>query len=364
MPAASDLDAAVAAGIITADQAAKIADIWVDGDQVTAPAPPPPPAPADTDAEAEVIRFVRGFQDIVLTIGVVILLLGVATLGGTYLRSYGGVLVGAPVAYALAVAFARRWRLLLPSMALAAGFTLFAGFGVADLATHGVGFWRIDQADELQALLYGTGAALVAATMFYASFRLPFALGLMAASALAVVFAALRVEFGVVDFRDIWAPVLLGFGLVTFAAAMAFDLSDPLRRTLRADNAFWLHIASAPMIVHAAITLLVNQPRTDLSISGAVLVVAVVTVLAAIAIVIDRRALFVSALGYLGLAVGELVRQTGLERSGHLAITLVVVGAVVVAVAAGWHGLRGALIGGLPRTGILLRLPPVRKPVS
>jgi hypothetical protein len=157
-----------------------------------------------------------------------------------------------------------------------------------------------------------------------------------------------------------WAPLLLICGLLTFCAAMAFDLSDPLRRTLRADNAFWLHLAAAPMIVHAVIYLVVGTNREQFTGLDAAVVVLLVAILALVAIVIDRRALFVSALSYFGFAVAALLRQANIADVGGIASTLVVTGGCVIALGVGWHAIRRLLLRVVPKSGLLLLLPPVR----
>lgn len=368
MPSPEDIRAGGAAGIITSDQAEKLLTFLATRPDAVASAAPLAVVEGEpVDPDEESVRFVRGFQDVFLTIGIVLLLVGIGVLGGGILRPFGGVLIGAAVAYFLGIGFARRRRLVLPSMALALGFTMFAGLGVAALLGGEVRFYDFvgfGTPGNSYPHFAGSVAALAAAVAFFFSFRLPFALGLVATSGFVVFSMGMRYFFGIMDSGAIWAPLLLSFGLLTFAAAMAFDLSDPLRRTLRADNAFWLHLAAAPMIVHAVISMLVTNARMRFSPTDAVIVIGVVIVLALIAIVIDRRALFVSALGYFGFAVAVLLRGAQLDDAVGLAATLVVTGGIVIALGLGWRSIRRLLIGRLPRRGLLLHLPPVGNPVQ
>ena len=50
------------------------------------------------------------------------------------------------------------------------------------------------------------------------------------------------------------AGLVLGIGVFLFA--MWWDSSDPRRETRRSDVAFWLHLLSAPLIVHPIFSLL------------------------------------------------------------------------------------------------------------
>ncbi|HVY19168.1 MAG TPA: hypothetical protein VHA70_03685 [Bauldia sp.] len=358
MPLPDDIRAAAAAGIVSAEQAEQLVTFLAARPTAVAPAVAVP-----DDAGEEAPRFVRSFQDVFLTIGIVLLLIGIGVLSNTYLRSFGGFLVGAAVSYFLAIGFAQRRRLVLPSMALALGFVLFVGLGVTTLLAGSEGTNVFSDA-KASAPLFGALGAFAAALAFFLSFRLPFALGLIAAGGLAIVFVALRMVLGPESFGAIWAPALLVSGLLTFAAAMAFDLSDPLRRTLRADNAFWLHLVAAPMIVHAVFNIAVRNARSHFSFEDAIIVLAVVLVLALVALVIDRRALFVSALSYFGFAIAVLVPGAGINNSVGIATTLAVTGGVVLALGVGWRSIRGALLARLPRQGLFLRLPPVGNPLE
>ena len=108
-----------------------------------------------------------------------------------------------------------------------------------------------------------------------------------------------------------------------FAAAMRFDLSDRLRTTRRSDCAFWLHLLAAPLIVHSLVMIAAwwlmpfvktyGIERMTANLVGAI--AAIIVVLALVAIVIDRRALLVSALTYLGAVVG--LRHHPGDGQGH-----------------------------------------------
>ena len=71
------------------------------------------------------------------------------------------------------------------------------------------------------------------------------------------------------------------------------------------------------------------------------------SVLALVALVVDRRAILVSGLSYAGFAFGSLVVKAGLS-DGVVPLTMLVLGALVLLLSAGWHVLRRTLLSLLP----------------
>jgi MFS family permease len=158
----------------------------------------------------------------------------------------------------------------------------------------------------------------------------------------------------------VWSLVLFCGGAVVFAAAMAFDISDRERLTRRADCAFWLHLLAAPLIVHSLITLATGG-ITVMYGPGVLTIVLVIGLLAVVAVAIDRRALLVSGLSYLGFAIGIVVSGVfggGSAEFAAWAATLVILGAFVLALGVGWMPLRRRVMSLLSPV-VANRLPPV-----
>lgn len=362
------LNAAVVAGIVSPDQADRLvvflAPYFREEALESLPAVPPlPMAPTLVDPDQEEVHFARGFQDVFMAIGVTILLVGLGIGLPMAVGPIGGLFGAGLIAWLLAEYFARARMLVLPSMVLSVGVTLFVAVGTGAVIT-GHGWEQLEGAagDEagMRSLLFVALAGLLAALIFFARFRLPFALLVVATAATAS--ALLALELAQPGFVQVfWLPVMLAAGVLSFLAAMAFDISDPMRRTLRSDDAFWLHLFAAPLIVHSVIQLLVGPNQTNFNAGEAAVVIVVVLVLALVALVIDRRALLVSGLSYLGFAIGALMQQSQMSAMGLAAATLILVGAFVVALGAGWKPARAFLLGRLPQTGIARYLPPVRR---
>ena len=212
--------------------------------------------------------FMRSFNDFFFAIGV-------ALLGGGLIVFTIAVplhnLIAAAVIWALAELLVARMRLVLPGMLLACFFVAFILLaspidflltestqtppGFATLRdwftnTRGSGPALQDAWKKLTIACSSLGAA--AALLFYARFRLPFALALVAGGLVGATLGA-TTFIGADSTSWIMPFVLLACGSAVFFGAMAFDASDRDRMTRRADCAFWLHLLAAPLIVHSLI---------------------------------------------------------------------------------------------------------------
>ena len=151
-------------------------------------------------------------------------------------------------------------------------------------------------------------------------------------------------------------PMLLIGGLAVFAVAMRWDMSDPQRRTRRADVAFWLHLVAAPLIAHALFNL-IGVFGAQIGVGVAVVVLALYLAFGFVALAIDRRALLVSSLAYVLYAMYALFRSAGaIELSA--AFTAFVIGSALLTLSAFWHPIRRRVVATLG--GLADRLPPVQ----
>ena len=315
-----DLNRAVEAGVLSQESAVSLVDFV---NQISA-----------SDQDSENLRLVTGFGDIFVTIGLGLFLGALAFLSG----SYWFVTVSV-AAWILAEIFTRWKRMALPSIAL---LLIFAGsvFGglVSVLGDSGDGAQSVASALAPAGLL-----TVIAVVLHWLRFRVPVTVAAGAAAAMAVVVGL--VGMAVPDMTEFQTSfVFLPMGLLVFAAAMYFDMNDLSRRTPRTDIAFWLHLLAAPAIVHPLMLMIGSQE--PISISASLGVFAVFTVLSGVALVVDRRALLVSSLTYLGYALsGVISRGSDITTA---ALPVLIVGAIVLALSLAWRPMRAALLRLLP----------------
>lgn len=353
-----DLKAAVDAGVITAAQQTALQLQAANRHAAR-------PFVAGRD---ERFRFLRGFNDVFLALGVALVTAAFLTQWSPARDAGTGYLfAGAAVLWAISEVVVGRYKAVLPGMVAVLGIGLLISLAAGHLAWD-YGYRNIigGTTDLKQSLwnypfgvwLSGTGAGGAAVLIYYLRFGLPFCWLPMGYCLAQAVVLALNHQLGFERALPLVNAVSLALGLILFAVAMRFDSSDPERLTRRSDCGFWLHLAAAPFIVHPVISMLGsrNNPAT------ASITIAVVAVLGIAALVVDRRALLVSSLLYFGIAVGYLVSQTTLATGtqGGLTLTLLLLGGFVIVMGLGWHRLRGFLLKPLAGTRWLTKLPPVQ----
>ncbi len=363
------LDAALAEKVLTPDQLGRLRLIEAGLVREAGPA-----------VDDERLRFVSGFADVFVTIGILLFVGALFVIMGA--TGSTPALAGiAASTWLLAEVFSLKRRMALPSIVLlvlfaASVFVLSLQVFTAWLpATHGLPARLFFLPTENAAALALAAIVTVAlAAMHYVRFRVPVT---VAAGALALCLVALGcVAAAVPNLSDAAVnAVLLLCGLGVFALAMRFDTSDPERVTRRTDIAFWLHLLAAPLIVHPLIAGILSGAGQDLyagmlytsapgvshaaarglSIGSAVAILWVFVIFGLVALAIDRRAILVSGLLYAGLAFGTLVRTLG-QTSYVVPTVLLALGALILLVSAGWHPLRRAILRRLP-LALARRLP-------
>ena len=333
----SDIDAAVTAGAISA-QAAGALRAFVASTR------------AAPTADEEPFRLLTGFNDIFVAIAALLLLAAVGRLAGIAGLAGSGLAVAA-LSWGLAEFFTRRRRMALPSIVLL--LTFAAGVAAAVAGAAGPALRGAPSGFVWTAAIAG-GVTAGAVYLHWRRFRVPVtvAIGAVAAGAAILALAAGAVP-GV---RQHPMPLLFVLGALIFALALGWDASDRARTTRRSDVAFWLHLAAAPLLVHPLFAML-GLMQGGASLGGAASVIGIYAVLTVVALLIDRRALLVSALIYVLYAMVTVLRTVG-GVDAVLALAGLAIGALLVLLSAFWHAARRLVVAALP-AALAARLPPV-----
>lgn len=348
-----DLRAAVAAGLLTEAQAAGLLALAEARAGTRARMP----------EEDEPFELFRGFAEIFVSVGLVLLIAGVSGVSALVGAPALVIAVSAGLCWLLARYFTLRRRMVLPSIVLACGFAL----AVAALAS-----WLVGRSFRLGDDLGGAGllvCALVGAALaaWYAVFRLPFTMFLIGLTGLAAIFtltASITPEMllTVTDWQQIFdlrggsgfGLATLGFGVIALAGGLWFDMRDPHRLGRHAASGFWLHVLAAPALVNTvALTFFNMGPGRGYLLLGLALFV-----IALLALVIDRRSFLTAGIGYLAFLIGLLVRSGGSDEGFSWVWVALILGIFVTALGAYWTDLRGLVMRALPEFPGKRRLPP------
>lgn len=364
----NDLDEAVRAGAISADNATALRS-FVESQR------------ALPGIDEEHFRLITGFNDIFVSIASAILLFAVGWIGqsmgenlGLYIPTDGPSPLApafiAATSWGLATFFTAKRRMALPSILLLLSFV--GGVFAASLFGLILGFGedRLNHNEMMMGLVVSASAAVAggAAWLHWRTFKVPITVAAGAAAVAAIVVGLMVSIVGdTPDLKNILLMLMLVLGIGVFLFAMWWDASDRARTTRRSDVAFWLHLLAAPMIVHPIFTLL-GLNDGNATIAEGLVVVALYVVLGITALAIDRRALLVSALAYVLYALSELFKQFGAVQL-NIALTALVIGSALLLLSAYWHQARRLIVDRLPQAlqdklPLLDRAVPIPQPAA
>ena len=347
-----DLRAAVQSGLITEAQAVNL----------TALAQSRAGSRQGLSPGDEPFELFKGFNEIFIVVGLGILATGWifvnASAFAMEVTEYRSLIattsiVAALVIWLLSEYFIRRRRMVAPAIALS---VMFAVNAVVGLTVYFAQPFMIAQ-EEFRSLPMPVAVATLATVVYWVRFKVPFAMAMIAVALfiLSVLIAANSAgtpsdpsDLFLLSANGPFAWITLALGLAVFAVALYFDMSDPHRVTRRSAQGFWLHVVAAPALVNTIAATLLDQ-GTNSAYFG---LIAVLTVFALVAIVIDRRSFLIAAIGYIVALAGTVFDGEG------AATTILLLGIVLLALGAFWERIRAVLLRLMPGFIPLDRLPP------
>jgi hypothetical protein len=356
------LDHAVSTGLLSAAQRDRLVDLERTGI---------PDVEDEAGADDENLRLIGGGNDLFVTVGVILLTAGAYFVLTTVLPGNTLWIAGLLAAFSWLVAevVTRQHRMKLSSTVLSLVFITAISTLLAVVVQESYQLRAPDSLWQL-VMLRSTvapagylfiGGVIAAAALYFWRFRVPIlaAVVAIAATLLAFLQTTLFLYDGVTAGTvappsmeqmpelvraALYMPLICG--LVVFAVGVALDIHDRERRKIWSDCAFWLHVVSAPMLVHPLFIMATGQDVVFGSIEP------------------DTSAtiMLVPTLAYFGsLGIYYLV-NTAANTTGipAFALVLLVVGALIITFGAGWQHIRRLTIRTTLPTSVLNRLPPIK----
>lgn len=380
---AEDLKLAVARGIITHEQHRALIDFAAI--QQAKPAKDLP------DSIDENMRLVGGGNDIFVTIGVVLLSAGLFFALSSVFGPQTMILYSAIGLFLWLIAefVTRQHRMRLSSTVLGIGFLICVGEVAVAFIMDRYDIVQPDNALQLAAMrvhlgtvaLIVLGSLIAAAVIYFVRFKVPIMAGAIAVfvTLLGFTFAALYL-YDSVTTGQVALPTLeqlpellrnalyipLICGLFIFAIGVYLDIHDRERITVWSDCAFWLHVVSAPLLVHPLFIMATGQDvvfgEIEPGTNAMFMLTLLILVFVYVALAIDRRSLLIPTLAYFGTLgiyylVNSAANTTGIPP---FALILLVVGALIMVFGAGWQRIRSLIVRPTLPTSVLNRLPPIK----
>lgn len=349
-----DIRAAVASGLINEKQAADLISL---SDSRRG-------ARENLHPGDEPFELFKGFNEIFIVVGLLILAMGwsgvlALILGdqmafGSLQRNtvIAGVLSGVML-WLLSEYFVRKRRMVAPAIALSVLF----GINAASSFILGMSEPFMVAQNDYTSVPLPLFLATLTLLIYWWRFRVPFAMAMIAVGlfAVAIVFTASQggriddiSQFFLLSAGGPFAWITLVLGVLVFAVAMIFDMSDPHRVTRRAANGFWLHVVAAPALVNTLALSLLNSEAA----SADIILFCVLMLFAIVAIIIDRRSFLIAAIGYIVALAATVFDGEG------AALTVLILGIVLLLLGAFWERIRARVLRLMPGFVPLHRLPP------
>ncbi len=279
--------------------------------------------------DEENFRLITGFNDIFVVIACMLLLFSSKWVLSTINESLGS-LVFTVMAWGLAEFFVLRRKMALPAIVLLLSF-VGGVFGLSLSLFHSL---------SETSLIVAAALAAIAAYFHWRRFKVPITVATGTAAAIGFLIASILSIFpGAKDWLDV---ILFICGVVTFVFAMYWDASDLNRTTRRSDVSFWLHLLSAPLIIHPVFSNLGILDGKE-SLSSMAIVIILYFLMTFVSVVVDRRAFMVSSLIYVLYALSSLLKVYGVVGYSF-ALTGVIIGSALLLLSAFWHPARTKLL--------------------
>lgn len=285
--------------------------------------------------DEENFKLLTGFNDVFVSISAFLMMISASWIFSQLNPSLGFLLI-ALIAWFLSRVFILEKRLALPAILLLGAFVCGAAGCVMSLLIS------LDIKEEI-ALLISFAIGALAAWIHWRKFHVPVT---VAAGTLSLIASIVTLLAQGRAMEPYYPGYIFISGVITFILAMYWDSRDTQRKTHCSDVAFWLHLVSAPLIVHPVFTSL-GIFDGEASLVAIITVIFLYIILGTISIAVDRRALMVSSLVYVLFAFSELVNTYGAIKSG-LPVSGVFIGSVLLLVSAYWQQSRRYLFRYIP----------------
>lgn len=293
-------------------------------------------------ADEENFRLIASFNDIFVVIALTLLFVSIMWIFNK-LGIWMGALISAYLAWKLSEIFITKKRMAFPAIVLVSAFIFNISTLILPFTKSTLEFLNFQPNIDTPFFITSSLAGVVAGIFHWKRFKVPITIAICCALVIGYIFAYL---IATKDFKHGITIFSFVAGVLVFICAFVWDASDTKRVGKSADVAFWLHLLAAPLLVHPIFTALGIFGKTiDMQQSMAVIIVYIV--ISYLSLVIDRRALMVSALGYVLYTFGLMLKNMG-AIDFSFAFAGLIISAGLLTISVFWHQVRKYTLKHMP----------------
>ncbi len=323
-----DLDKAVEQGIFSSKDVSRFRD-FINKSQNS------------PSIDEEQFKLITSFNDVFVVVACSLFIISTNWIAYVFINYYSFLLTPI-IAWFLANFFVLKRRMAFPGIILS--FFFSGGLFTLILTT----LIEIKYFNEQVNTLYSIIAALLVSTIgtyfHWRRFKVPITMSILFLSVLGTFFSTILCFWP--TFKDHILILLIISGILTFSFAIYWDQRDLTRTSYKSDTAFWLHIASAPLIINPLFTLLgISEEKSGIISMFIVLLLFLFFVV--ISLIIDRRAFMLSSLIYVVYALSTYFNSYSEGKIGF-ALSGIIVGLSLVFLSVFWNSVRLKLIKNIP----------------
>ncbi len=285
----------------------------------------------------EPLKFIRSFGDVFISLGIILLAISInmSALSGYYY------LIPVLVFTVIAEWLVGIRRLALPGMIILLAILFFIN--------------KAFSFNNENATVLSLSIISLSSLLFYLRYKMPFSLLPLTGSLVTIVI----IQIGMDVLNNTF--IFIALGLVIFSIAMWFDSRDTQRQSHLSDNAFWLHLLAAPLIVHGAmISMIFNQQTWTESFSNEIMMIIFFVCFFLTALFVDRRAMLVSTQLYAVYALTQLLQSDFIDSQNIMIYILMTLGLFVIFFGTYWYKTRWIVFGFLSGSKISQYVPDLK----
>jgi len=285
-------------------------------------------------ADEENFRLLASFNDVFVVIALILLFLSINWIFNI-IAIWLGMLISALLAWKLSEVFILEKRMAFPAITLVIAFILSSAMIALPFTKSLLELLNFKISNDTPYFIATAGVGALAARLHWKRFRVPITIAAICAVVIGFLFAIFIVNKELIRLIPSFSFVA---GMVVFAYAFIWDASDTKRNSQNTDVAFWLHLLAAPLLVHP-IFIGLGIFEGDIEPHQSLLVLGIYLFISCVSLIIDRRALMVSSLGYVLFSFSNILKSFGAVEVSF-AITGLVISIGLLTISAFWHQCR------------------------